>query len=322
MNAPLPFFSNERTRPHGIGGTDIGAVLGLSPYKTALELWADLVGNEGPSFRDQLHLRFGQHNESFIAREFERATGLQTCEHQGTLFHREHGFMFGHVDRFLVKQPGELPVVDGVVVTDALLECKTASAFARHDWGTPGTDEVPPLYLVQCAWYLAITGCERAEVAVLLGNSDFRIYQVTRDLELESLLISHAKQFWFDHVLAKVPPAPSSARDASILFPKEEPGKSLEANEMLLEVIKDYEEKSRQAQGLSDECERLKTEILSYMGHAEKLTHAGKTLATWKCAKNSQRIDTKSLAAAHPDIALAHTSTVLGSRRFLLKGAV
>ena len=78
MNAPLPFFSHERTRPHGIGGTDIGAVLGLSPYKTALELWADLVGNEGPSFRDQLHLRFGQHNESFIAREFERATGLQT----------------------------------------------------------------------------------------------------------------------------------------------------------------------------------------------------------------------------------------------------
>ena len=116
MNAPLPFFSNERTRPHGIGGTDIGAVLGLSPYKTALELWADLVGNEVSTFRDQLHLRFGQHNESFIAREFERATGLQTCEHQGTLFHREHGFMFGHVDRFLVKHPGELPVVDGVVV--------------------------------------------------------------------------------------------------------------------------------------------------------------------------------------------------------------
>ena len=162
MNSRLNFPFAERTRPLGLGGTDIGAILGLSPYKTALELWADLVGNEGPSFRDQLHLRFGQHNESFIAREFERATGLQTCEHLGTLFHREHGFMFGHVDRFLVKHPGELPVVDGVVVTDALLECKTASAFARNDWGTPGTDEVPPLYLVQCAWYLAISGCERA----------------------------------------------------------------------------------------------------------------------------------------------------------------
>jgi hypothetical protein len=73
---------------------------------------------------------------------------------------------------------------------------------------------------------------------------------------------------------------------------------------------------------LSEECERLKTEIMSYMGTAERLTHSGKTVATWKCAKSSERIDTKALAAAHPDIARAHTSTVLGSRRFLLKVAV
>jgi hypothetical protein len=60
---------------------------------------------------------------------------------------------------------------------------------------------------------------------------------------------------------------------------------------------------------------------LNYMGHAEKLTHAGKTLATWKCAKASNRIDTKALAQAHPDIASAFTTSVLGSRRFLLKDA-
>jgi hypothetical protein len=61
------------------------------------------------------------------------------------------------------------------------------------------------------------------------------------------------------------------------------------------------------------------TSPLNYMGHAEKLTHAGKTLATWKCAKASNRIDTKALAQAHPDIAVAFTASVLGSRRFLLK---
>jgi hypothetical protein len=57
------------------------------------------------------------------------------------------------------------------------------------------------------------------------------------------------------------------------------------------------------------------------MGHAEKLTHGSKTLATWKCAKASKRIDIKAMALAHPDIASAHTTTVLGSRRFLLKDA-
>ena len=62
-------------------------------------------------------------------------------------------------------------------------------------------------------------------------------------------------------------------------------------------------------------------EIERLQGHAEKLAHGSKTLATWKCAKASKRIDTKALALAHPDIASAHTTTVLGSRRFLLKDA-
>jgi hypothetical protein len=57
------------------------------------------------------------------------------------------------------------------------------------------------------------------------------------------------------------------------------------------------------------------------MGHAEKLTHLGRTVATWKCAKSSTRIDTKALAKAHPEIAASFTSSIVGSRRFLLKGA-
>jgi hypothetical protein len=55
------------------------------------------------------------------------------------------------------------------------------------------------------------------------------------------------------------------------------------------------------------------------MAGAEKLTHRGRVLATWKCAKSSQRLDSKSMAAAHPEIAKEFTNTVLGSSRFLLK---
>ena len=78
MNACLPatthFSDTTRTRPLGIGGTDIGAILGLSPYKTPLELWSELVSSDPQKSRDLLHLRYGQHNESFVAREYERAT--------------------------------------------------------------------------------------------------------------------------------------------------------------------------------------------------------------------------------------------------------
>ena len=81
MNSRLNFPFAERTRPLGLGGTDIGAILGLSPYKTPLELWSELVSGEQPTNRDLIHLRFGQHAESFIASEYERATGLFTAQH-------------------------------------------------------------------------------------------------------------------------------------------------------------------------------------------------------------------------------------------------
>ena len=321
MNTRLNFPFASRIRPLGLGGTDIGAILGLSPYKTPLELWSELVSGEQPADRDLIHLRFGQHAESFIASEYERATDLFTAVHSPTLFHKKHGFMFGHVDRFVLETPDTPAVVDGTITAEKLLECKTSSPFSKNDWGEPGTDQVPPLYLVQCAWYMAITECRSADLAVLIGNSDFRVYTIDRDLELEELILSHAQHFWQEHVIGQTPPTPINVQDASILFPKESSGLTIEANESLLESIRAYQDSFAKAQTISTECERLKLEILSYMGNAEKLTHAGKTLATWKCAKASNRIDTKALAQAHPDIVCAFTSSVLGSRRFLLKVA-
>ena len=321
MTTPAFPHSNSRTRPIGIGGTDIGAILGLSPYKTPLELWSELASGDSPAHRDLLHLRYGQHAESFVATEYERVSQMFTVKHEPTLFHKTHGYMFGHVDRFVLGMPDTPAVVDGVVTAQSLLECKTSSAFSKNDWGEPGTDQVPPLYLVQCAWYLAITECERADLAVLIGNSDFRVYTIMRDLELEGLIISHAQHFWDEHVIGKKPPEPINTQDAAILFPKEVQDLSIQASDVILKSVQDYKQVSAKSQALSDECERLKLEILNFMGHAERLTHGSKTLATWKCAKSSQRIDTKALALAHPDIASAHTTTVLGSRRFLLKDA-
>jgi hypothetical protein len=42
--------------------------------------------------------------------------------------------------------------------------------------------------MCQVAWYQAITHIDQADLAVLFGNSDFRIYAIARDLELEELL--------------------------------------------------------------------------------------------------------------------------------------
>ncbi len=308
-----------KTRPHGIGGSDIAALLGLSPYKTALQLWAEKVGHPGVVEPQAIHLRYGQHLEPFVAREYEQVTGLHTSEIGSSIFHPEHGFMFASIDRLVTKEPDAQAFVNGRVTTDRLLECKTSSVFSRSEWGVEGTDQVPTAYLLQCAWYMAVSNCSQADIAVLLGNSDFRVYTIRRDTRLEALMLEQAQRFWYEHVLSCEPPAPQTAQDALILFPKDEPGLKVEADEETLELLERYESASEEASQCSAETEDLRAQLMARMGHAQEITRGGKVLATWRCSKPTRRLDVHAFRSAHPDIAEQFTLTSPGARRFVLR---
>ena len=197
-------FTANRTKY--LGGSDIGAILGFSKYRTALDVWLEKTGRVVNTI-DNLPVRFGCFAESFVASEYSSQTGYALVHSEIGVTHPEYPFMVGHIDRFVfdsgVNDDGSDHHAfnsDGSCAASHLLECKTASPFNQSDWGELGTDEVPMSYLVQCLWYLAITNLERCDVAVLFGNSDFRIYEVFRDKELEELIISKAAAFWNDYV--------------------------------------------------------------------------------------------------------------------------
>jgi predicted phage-related endonuclease len=269
-----------------------------------------------------VHLRFGQFVEPFVALEYERLTGFHTVEHIEPFLHPEYEFMYGHVDRLVVPSADMPAVVDGMVMAEALLECKTTSVFNKDEWGEEGSDQVPNAYLLQCAWYMAITGCARADVAVLIGNQDFRLYRINRDEKLEGLMIDQARRFWFDHVLARVPPQPQTVNDVRLLFPQEEQEKSLEATPEVVEALQQLKELQNTSKALEEKAEAVRAKILSAMGPAEKLNHNGQVLATWKCPKPTQRIDTQAIKTRYPDIAKECAVITPASRRFVVKDIV
>ena len=313
--------SHEPTnkRPFGIGGSDIGAILGLSPYRSAAQVWAELVSGAGRRGTDALHLRFGRHAESFVASEYERATGLWTTPHPQTIFHRSHPHLFAHVDRLVscsAEDDGSTPPLARAC---RVLECKTANAFSREDWGEAGSDRVPPSYLVQCAWYMALSELPQADLAVLIGNNDFRIYHLPRDLELEELIIERANTFWHEHVLARTPPRPASPEDASILYPRSLADTTVAASPQILETVRRYQACQGRLKLLEQESESLKTEIMAFMGEQELLSHEGMPLVSWRSARPTRRLDGRALSLAHPEIAAQFTNETAGARRFLLK---
>jgi predicted phage-related endonuclease len=188
-------------------------------------------------------VRFGTFAESFVASEYTAQTGYALVHSEAGVAHPQYPFMVGHIDRYVFDSienanefDGEIFHPDGSCAAAHLLECKTASPFSQSDWGELGTDEVPMSYLVQCLWYLAITNLERCDVAVLFGNSDFRIYEVYRDKELEDLIISKAAAFWNDYVQLDTPPPAQCESDYQHLFKREVSGKAVEADPSVCEL--------------------------------------------------------------------------------------
>ncbi len=302
-------FTQDRSKY--IGGSDIGALLGLSPYKSPLAVWMEKTGKEVKAV-DNLPVRFGSFVEEFVANEYAKATGFALSADDTTRIHPQYSFMSGNIDRFVHS--------DGLdQAATKILECKTANPFSRAQWGEVGSDQVPMSYLCQCVWYMSVTGIEKTDLAVLFGNTDFRIYTILRDPELENLVLQKAHHFWHEHVLKDIPPPAQTPEDCQLLFQRGDPSKTLEANTETLALLARLQTLHYQGNACEEEITALKTQIMAQMQDAEVLAHQGQVLATWKAPKPSFRLDAKRLEAEERAMYEKYKVASQVSRRFVLK---
>jgi predicted phage-related endonuclease len=166
---------------------------------------------------------------------------------------------------------------------------------------------------------MALTNCDRADVAVLIGNQEFRIYRIYRNAQLESLVLEQAKRFWDICVIGGEPPNTKSTQDANIIHPFSKKGAKVVASPEIAEVVDRIKICQREIKKLDLEMESLKAQVMSTMAEGEELTLEDKVIATWKSTKPAKRLDAQSLKLAHPDIAQAFTVIGVESRRFVIK---
>ncbi|EAE8028162.1 hypothetical protein BM966_15835 [Listeria monocytogenes] len=291
------------TRRQGIGGSDAGIIMGLNKYKTAFELWLDKTGQVLPDESAGEAAYWGNQMEEVVAKEFEKRTGKKVRRSNMMYQHPEHDFMLANVDRFIVGE-------------DALLECKTASAYLAKEWEA---DEVPATYLVQIQHYLAVTGKSKAYVAVLIGGNKFIWKEIERDEELINQIIAFELDFWETNVKGHVAPALDGS-SAAEKYLKDRFAKSEDKQVML---SKKYNEFLAERANLERDIKLLETKkkeidnnIKGHMESAEKALSDNYEVS-WK-SMTSKRVDTKKLKEKFSDIYL----TVLmesHSRKFTVK---
>lgn len=280
----------HEARRSSLGASEVAAVLGLSPWQTPLSVYRAKCGvrNEIP----ENLAYFGRALEPIIAQwldDMHPEVGV-TGDHPGSYRNPEFPWLTASPDRWAWNWPdtrGTIPV-----------ELKTSSAFGRDKW----SGGVPLFYQAQVQAQIAVLDAPYGWLAVLHGGNEPELYRIERDDDfIDNHLIPKTRAFWEDHVLAQVPPEPTTTEEAVELWPGTD-GVTVEGGPELLDLWDSYGLMQAEAVEVGERLDAIKLELQKAMQDAVALTHEGQELFTWKPRKGSARFDAAALKTAHPDI--------------------
>ncbi len=293
-------------RKQGIGGSDAGAVCGLNPYTSAMDVFLEKTRKELPEEKDNEAMREGRDLEAYVAKRFCEETGYKVRRSNVTYVHEQYPFMIADVDRLLVRKE------QGLIG----LECKTASPYSAEKWND---GKIPAHYLTQCYHYMAVLNAKAWYIAVLIYGKEFKYIRIDRKEEIIQNLIQIEKDFWENHVQKAILPNPDGS-DAAEEFIHQQFRQSKEALSIPLlgfdAKLKRREEITAQIEALEKEKRKIEQEVKLSMKDAE-LAENEHFLVSWK-SSSSNRLDSKKLKEELPEVYEQYTKTVI-SRKFVVK---
>lgn len=227
-------------REKRIGGSDIGAILGVNKYKSIIEVYIDKT--EGSNFEGNEATFWGHMHESTIMKVFAQ-------KHKEFIVYQAP---YSIIDDFLIAN------LDGVLKDRntgdcGVLEIKTTNAFNYKDWEG---DIVPQYYYAQVQHYLMLTGYKYAYIAVLIGGNKYKDFKIERSEEDIALIREKATEFYKENILKQIPPMPDGS-DAYMDYLKK---KAMDIeNDTVVEFV-DLEEKAQKVKDIGKEINNLKKE--------------------------------------------------------------
>ncbi|EJD4745743.1 YqaJ viral recombinase family protein [Escherichia coli] len=270
-----------------IGGSDVAGILGISPWRTPLEVYLDKVQPRVKPVDQSKQKVFtrGQRMEPYVIDLLSEETGMEIVHRGNRYIHRDYDFIAAEID--------------AEAASGENIEIKTVSPFKAKEWGEIQTDAIPVHYTAQAMHGLMVTNKQVCVFGVLIGGDDFRIYRVERDEETIQAILEKEIAFW-DRVKNLNPPEATSVSDVSLMFEKDA-GTSIEADGKALALFNDLRDMKSRRKSLEEEVAISEEKLKMYMQEHSVLTLDGKPLCTWK-SQISNRFDQKLFQSVHPEL--------------------
>lgn len=281
-----------------IGGSDASSVVGLNPYSSPYTLWAEKTGKK-PSFEGNLATEVGTFLEEFIARKFEQETGKKVRKVNQSILNSNYPWAIANIDREVVGE-------------NAGLEIKSTSELNMKNFKN---GEYPATYYCQCMHYMAVTGKKKWYLAVLIGNREFKVFEIKRDEEEIAALMSAEKDFW-ELVQKDTAPAvdclKSTAETLTALYPT--------SNDDCVNLLgyqsdlTEYFAIQSQIKALEERKDEIANKVKAFLGESGRGESEGYKVS-WTTSTRSS-FDVKAYAKDNPNIDLTNYYKTSTSRTF------
>ncbi len=195
-------------RNAGIGGSDISAIAGVNPWRSAIDVFLDKTGRTADF--DNERMLWGRILEQPIALEFAEREGITVKKINSILQHKDHDYALVNLDRLIVKNGKPLDSEISKIHERLLKEGNGALEIKTTGWAKSwANDEIPDYYYTQLQWQLGITGLKWGKFATLVSGQELIQPPIVdfNEKVFNNLLII-AGRFWHDHVLKDRAPAP------------------------------------------------------------------------------------------------------------------
>ena len=301
-------MSNEewlKWRKKGLGGSDIAAILGISKWSSAIDIWLQKTNQKFDETIENEAMTWGKILEPVIREQFKQRTGKKVVEVHSILQNEEYRFMLADLDGLTEDENG----------APAILEIKCVSEYKRSEWDN---DQIPYYYMTQVMHYLAVTGLDTAYVVALVGCNSMIIREVKADQEMIAMLVACEKNFWDKVVNCVRPEADASDACKELLDSLYRGGVSeqIVLPEEAIEFVDLYLEASADEDSAKAKKQLASNRLKEIMGDYNSATCLGHTVS-WKPV-STDRFDSKKFKEDEPELYAKYTKTSV-SRRFSLK---
>lgn len=310
-----------------IGGSDIAAVLGISPWRprTPLELYREKRGEAEPEEIDEQrerNFRRGKRAEPHAIDMLIEDYGVKVTKRsvagsKNYYIDPKHTFLRAEID-FEWEVPQEFVDVYGLdqalVGTTQNGEVKSVHPFAfARKFGEEATDEIPMEYAAQAQHGLGLSGRLLTLFVVLSGWDDLTIYFIPRDDPTIAGIRARAISLWLEHIVPGVPPPPIILADVLDLFERKS-DVVVKATEEMIALYQQFSAAKLKEKAAGEAIEDLKFKLALAMLGAERASVKPAPMAKHVMAvgdaalltidfRTQNRVDGDKLKKEFPDVA-------------------